>query len=165
MLFRSEFARKSTAQMAVAKVVQMGLGVAGINNPGITEYVNDTEEKWKQIQIGVNKALESYRNLTGIKYRDLDDVAMELMIYAEAVYENAGIVRQVDPLIFDLGDDGFDITTKADGTYFDLDANGFAERMNWTSTDGILAIDLNGNGMIDDGSSLICREESCTEAK
>lgn len=23
--------------------------------------------------------------------------------------------------------------------------------MNWTSTDGILAIDLNGNGMIDDG--------------
>ncbi len=147
----SEIARKSADQMAVAKVVQLGLGAAGINNPGITKYVNDTEENWKQIQIGVNKALEAYRNLTGIKYRDLDDVAMELMLYAEIIYENAGIVRQVDPLILDLGDDGFDITTKADGTYFDLDANGFAERMNWTSTDGILAIDLNGNGMIDDG--------------
>lgn len=59
-------------------------------------------------------------------------MATELMLYADAVYEDAGI-KQVDPLIFDLGDDGFDITIKADGTYFDLDANGFAERMNWTS--------------------------------
>ena len=60
----------------------------------------------------------------------------------------------IDPLIIDLGKDGFDIEKLENGTHFDLDSNGFAERMNWTRKDGFLALDLNGNGVIDNGGEL-----------
>ena len=59
-----------------------------------------------------------------------------------------------DPLVIDLGKDGFDITWQADGANFDLDGDGFAEKVNWTKKDGILALDLNGNGIIDSGREL-----------
>ena len=35
---------------------------------------------------------------------------------------------------------------KGDGANFDLDKNGFAEKINWTSRDGFLCLDLNENG-------------------
>ncbi|MCH5193358.1 MAG: hypothetical protein J1F11_05300, partial [Oscillospiraceae bacterium] len=59
-----------------------------------------------------------------------------------------------DPLIFDLDGDGFNIESKENGTNFDLDKNGFAERINWTKKDGFLCLDLNGNGIIDNGGEL-----------
>ncbi|MDR1186180.1 MAG: hypothetical protein LBK95_01785, partial [Bifidobacteriaceae bacterium] len=57
-----------------------------------------------------------------------------------------------DPIIIDMAGDGFDPTTAADGAYFDLDVNGYAERINWVQGDDqILAWDRNGNGKIDNG--------------
>ena len=39
--------------------------------------------------------------------------------------------------------------------YFDLDKNGFAEKTAWIGTeDGFLALDRNGNGIIDNGGEL-----------
>lgn len=58
---------------------------------------------------------------------------------------------RVDPLILDMDGDGFNIESKKYGTYFDLNCDGFAEKINWTNRDAILALDLNGNGKIDDG--------------
>ncbi len=49
------------------------------------------------------------------------------------------------------------LTNKANGVFFDLDANGTPEKMAWTAADSrlaFLAIDRNGNGQIDDGSEL-----------
>ncbi len=60
------------------------------------------------------------------------------------------------PLVLDLDRNG--ITTLPEdfrGIYFDHDRNGFAERTGWVSPgDGLLVRDLNGNGLIDDGSEL-----------
>ncbi len=56
-----------------------------------------------------------------------------------------------DPLILDLAGDGFNILNKKDGTFFDLDSNGFREKINWTRQDGILALDLDQNNQIDNG--------------
>ncbi|MEA5392832.1 hypothetical protein VB738_16340, partial [Cyanobium gracile UHCC 0139] len=60
------------------------------------------------------------------------------------------------PLVLDLDRNG--VTTLPENTagiYFDHDRNGFAERTGWVSpTDGLLVRDLNGNGLIDDGSEL-----------
>jgi hypothetical protein len=59
----------------------------------------------------------------------------------------------VDPLVIDLNKDGKTDLTR--NTYFDIDANGFAEATNWIdNSDGLLAIDRNGNGIIDDGKEL-----------
>ena len=59
-----------------------------------------------------------------------------------------------DPLILDLNGTGFVTTLNKDGVHFDLNCDGFAERINWTTENGLLALDLNGNGMIDDGGEV-----------
>jgi hypothetical protein len=64
--------------------------------------------------------------------------------------------RHVDPLVLDLNGDGIETTGLDDGAYFDMNADGFAERTGWVGgSDGMLALDVNGNGIIDNGSELI----------
>ena len=59
-----------------------------------------------------------------------------------------------DPIILDLNGNGYEIERKSSGAYFDLNCDGFAERINWTTKDAILAVDKNGNGTIDDGNEV-----------
>ena len=63
---------------------------------------------------------------------------------------------RTDPLVIDLDGDGLQTTNqKAAGIYFDYDGNGFAERTGWIDPrDGLLAMDRNGDGVIDDGKEL-----------
>ena len=60
------------------------------------------------------------------------------------------------PLVLDLDGDGLELTSLAQSkAYFDLDANGFAQKTGWvTGGDGLLAIDVNGNGNIDNVNEL-----------
>ena len=59
------------------------------------------------------------------------------------------------PLILDLDNDGIETVSAEIGVQFDHDGDQFAESTGWASSDdGMLAIDLNGNGLIDDGSEL-----------
>ena len=61
----------------------------------------------------------------------------------------------VSPLIIDLDGDGIVTRHKDEGVYFDLDNNGSAERTGWKNGgDAYLALDLNGNGIIDNGGEL-----------
>jgi Ca2+-binding RTX toxin-like protein len=56
-----------------------------------------------------------------------------------------------DPLVVDLDGDGFDLIDVAHSVAnFDLDGNGFAERVGWVHPDdGFLVADANGNGQVD----------------
>lgn len=56
-----------------------------------------------------------------------------------------------DPLILDLQNDGFNIESKKYGVNFDLNCDGFAEKINWTAKDAILCLDINKNGNVDNG--------------
>ena len=59
------------------------------------------------------------------------------------------------PLIVDLDGDGVETTTTENGTHFDHDGNGFAEKSGWVGQDdGLLVRDINGNGEIDNGTEL-----------
>ena len=59
------------------------------------------------------------------------------------------------PIILDLNGDGIKTTGIASWRYFDHDQSGFAEQTGWVDkNDGILALDLNGNGKIDDGREI-----------
>jgi len=76
----------------------------------------------------------------------------------EADYCKAGStagVARMDPLLIDLDGDGIETTRINTTTYFDHDADGFAERTAWVGPDdGLLVRDINTNGIIDNGREL-----------
>ncbi|QOZ75368.1 hypothetical protein XH83_07890 [Bradyrhizobium sp. CCBAU 53351] len=61
-----------------------------------------------------------------------------------------------DPIVLDLDGNGIQLTSIEDSSvHFDFAGDGFAELTGWVSpNDGILAIDKNGNGLIDNGLEL-----------
>jgi hypothetical protein len=64
---------------------------------------------------------------------------------------------ECSPIIIDTQGDGFNLTNITGGVNFDLNSNGVAERMAWTtarSDEAFLTLDRNGNGRIDNGIEL-----------
>jgi hypothetical protein len=59
-----------------------------------------------------------------------------------------------DPIILDLDKNGFAFSSLDTGVSFDINADGNKDQIAWTSDDGILAYDANGNGTIDNGSEI-----------
>ena len=68
---------------------------------------------------------------------------------------DANFVATADPLIFDLGAPGLELVSSENGVQFDINGDGLADQMAWTAgEDGILALDANGNGTIDNGTEV-----------
>ena len=71
--------------------------------------------------------------------------------------QDCGSQEVGSPILIDLDRDGFHLTGLFDPVTFDLDADGAVEPTGWTargSQDAFLALDRNGNGVIDDASEL-----------
>jgi Ca2+-binding RTX toxin-like protein len=64
--------------------------------------------------------------------------------------------EKVSPLLFDLDGDGLDLISVENSTaFFDLDNDGFVERVGWVGPDdGLLAIDLDENSLIEGRTEL-----------
>jgi len=60
------------------------------------------------------------------------------------------------PISIDLDGNGFEFTDVNDSNiFFDVNGDGFDHRVSWPSAgDGLLALDANGNGIVDDGSEI-----------
>ena len=60
-----------------------------------------------------------------------------------------------DPILLDLDGDGIRTTSVENGVYFDHEGDGFAENSAWVDkNDGILIIDKNNNGKLDNGNEI-----------
>lgn len=103
-------------------------------------------------QHGLQDLLDSFQDSNGDGIPDA--IPPELYNLLKPLYD---LVFPKSPLVLDTNFSGsVNLTTLGDtGTYFDLDGNGQAELTAWTKDgDGLLAIDLNGNGEIDNGLEL-----------
>ncbi len=80
----------------------------------------------------------------------LGDGLQELYDEARAIWRYIA-----DPLVIDLDGDGFEMLSVEDGVHFDEDNKGLAEKTEWAGAkEGLLALDINGDGKINDGSEL-----------
>jgi hypothetical protein len=73
-----------------------------------------------------------------------------------SLYEDPCLCPPRSPIIVDLSGNGFDLTNMADGVMFNTTGFGL-EPLGWTranSDDAFLALDLNANGLIDNGLEL-----------
>ncbi|MCX4375867.1 MAG: hypothetical protein OSJ61_06810 [Lachnospiraceae bacterium] len=109
----------------------------------------------------INKGSDIYNNMTDEEKDDYgkkwpDSTTDETKDNASDGANEAGSKQPPrDPLVIDLGKKGIELTNVDGGVHFDLDKNGFAEKTAWIGTeDGFLALDRNGNEIIDDGGEL-----------
>jgi hypothetical protein len=60
-----------------------------------------------------------------------------------------------DPLVFDLGGEGVNLTSPEDGPYFDIKGDGSKPKTGWISgQNAFLYLDETGNGLVDDANEL-----------
>ncbi|BAJ00917.1 calcium-binding protein [Shewanella violacea] len=76
----------------------------------------------------------------------------DLQLDANAIEQS--MVRR-DPLVFDLDGDGIETVSSDAGIIFDHDGDGIKQGTGWVGADdGLLVLDINGNGTIDSGKEL-----------
>lgn len=107
---------------------------------------------------------QEYSNGTTVSHADIQQRAPSAATMDCSIYNGGGNYYVWNgyecvecPIIVDTGRNGYHLTSVEDGVLFDLNADGVPERTAWTradSDDAFLAMDRNGNGVIDDGSEL-----------
>ncbi|MER9087384.1 Ig-like domain-containing protein, partial [Mesorhizobium sp. M0847] len=136
----SPLAITSTAALAAAVQYLMGtdIGNAGATL-AFTATISGVNHTFVYTQTTTNAGVGALVDLQNVTVANL----------------NTLIGGSVDPIILDLNHDGFAFSDVSRGVQFDINGDGTKDQIAWnTSNDGMLAIDLNHNGKIDDGTEL-----------
>lgn len=133
----------------------------GIGTP-IYQYLLGGTESQQYAFASWNMAVQFNNYLSGLPSDDLSFWTSEMSTFGDlgmssglefAILVDTG--KLMDPLVIDLNRDGRFASSSAQVVLYDLLGEGTKKAMTWLdSGDGFLAIDKNGNGLIDDGSEL-----------
>ncbi|MDK2759777.1 MAG: DUF5801 domain-containing protein [Sphingopyxis sp.] len=117
-------------------IVYSGTGANA--NAGIYSVtISDSTNPGGNSNSGAGSVVEHVMTINGVGYGNLGD---------------DNFTGASDPVILDLTGDGYAFGATA---AFDIDADGAADRVTWNSSnDGILAVDMDGNGTIDSGTEI-----------
>lgn len=89
------------------------------------------------------------------KYGVLQFILNYDLIRFEYLYQDATTLRQYDPLVLDLDGDGIETEGINKRVFFDIDNDGVKEQVGWIKgEDGILFLDRNNNGIVDNAGEL-----------
>lgn len=100
-------------------------------------------------------AVTEMNSNTFVNYASFDfdiDISLDInQSYISSLNTSASIVKLTYPLVLDLEGNGIETISLSDSNaYFDLDGDGFAEKVGWLSkNDATLVIDKNNNGIIE----------------
>lgn len=73
------------------------------------------------------------------------------------VLNPAHALVRCSPIVIDLGHDGIQLGEAGVGVYFDINADGVRDHLQWVrrgGDEGFLALDRSGNGVVDNGAEL-----------
>jgi Lectin C-type domain/FG-GAP-like repeat/RTX calcium-binding nonapeptide repeat (4 copies) len=126
----------------------------------VTDYLDDAlknkdVESWNKSVWGIsNSTVSALKMFSGAVGKEVSDVVKETV--QSALKPINYTTKLLDPLIIDLNNDGLQlISLENSSTRFDIDADGYTENTAWVSPeDGILTIDLNGDGTINNISEI-----------
>lgn len=85
-----------------------------------------------------------------------DGKSMLVLMDGNSSIGNADCDQSASPLIIDIANVGIDLSSPAKGVNFDVDADGIKDTISWPLADSsvFLALDINKNGLIENGSEL-----------
>ncbi len=143
-----------------------GQGTRRSGNQGFLDFLTgsasmsaSTEAGWEfegMIMVGRQSSqqmLEDNKRLVGqmdviIQMWEESGTSADLFTYMQ-------VMGLSDPLVFDLGGDGVNLTGVEDGAYFDIRGDGSKPRTGWIrGDDAFLYLDETGNGVADDANEL-----------
>ena len=111
---------------------------------------------------GNDKSNEDVKTMVGVSvYAHSDNIKVKSITPKEVTIKdddrdpNEDLPETYDPIVIDFNKNGVTSTRLDNTVYFDHDNNGFAEATAWMEKDdGLLALDKNNNGKIDNGNEL-----------
>ena len=121
-------------------------------------YSNNTYLSWdgnttanEDINVAVGVSVYAHSNNINIK----TITPLEVTIIDDDRDPKDDLPETYDPIVIDFNKNGITSTRLDNTVYFDHDNNGFKEATAWIEKDdGLLALDRNGNGKIDNGNEL-----------
>ena len=138
----------------IYKYYHDGLYSDKTDSGGLANYYKNVQPYLlKSLGVAISGGSTSYDDFKDLIQASMDNLtSLSRSLFTTAI---ASRIPRGDPLAIDLDKDGVETTSVTDGSYFDHDANGFAEQTGWAaSDDGLLALDRNGDGIINDGKEL-----------
>ncbi|MBI1319326.1 MAG: hypothetical protein GC168_10340 [Candidatus Hydrogenedens sp.] len=82
-------------------------------------------------------------------------VQLEFSFAASFSFSAEGVVQESDPIVLDLNNNGIELTSYRNGARFDILGNGSLQQTAFvTGGDAFLALDRNGDGIINSGAEL-----------